>query len=67
MGHFDRQEHLGVLYLSSRQISPGNLQIVEEQSTKVKEKMGHAKYLVCKKKLFERYFLYDYYLIGTLP
>lgn len=49
MGHFDRQEHLGVLYLSSKQISPGNLQIFEEQRTKVKEKMGHAKYLVCKK------------------
>ena len=49
MGHFDRQEHLGALYLSSRHISPGNLQIFGEQRAKVKEKMGHAKYFVCKK------------------
>lgn len=33
LGHFDKQEHLGELYLSKAQTSPGNLHTLGEQRT----------------------------------
>lgn len=43
LGHFDRQEHLGELYLSKTQISPGNLHTLGEQST-----VQQKKYLIIR-------------------